>query len=75
MTNSKNLTKSRIGYFLLFCCFIAVAIYGMSTGNLTLGLFLVAGGCLLHAIDKGSISVEEDPMAQKSVLLAEIEER
>ncbi len=52
MNICRNLTDIRAGHVVLFCSFVAIAIYGMATGNLILGLLLVAGGCLLHAVDK-----------------------
>jgi hypothetical protein len=36
-----------------------MAIYGMSTANLTIGLFLLGAGCLLHVLEKGRIAIED----------------
>jgi uncharacterized membrane protein len=55
----EHLTKSAIRSLLILCCLVGVAIYGMSTGNLAIGLLLVAAGCLLYALEKGRIDIED----------------
>ena len=75
MNNQKHLTKSTVRNLLLFCCFVGVAIYGMSTANLTIGLFLVAVGCLLHTLEKGRIDIEDVSTSEKRFPIRGISKR
>jgi hypothetical protein len=65
MKNQKHHTGSTIRNLLILCCFVGVAIYGMSTLNLRIGLLLLATGCLLHALAKGRTDVEDVPTPEK----------
>ncbi len=61
----KDFDKNNIRYPVLICCLVGVAIYGMSTANLTVGLLLLAAGCLLYALEKGRIYTEDEREAIK----------
>jgi hypothetical protein len=70
--NDKDMARSKIWYLVLLCCFVAVAIYGMSSASLTVGLLLLAAGCSLYAVEKARIHIEDVSMPGEAYLLKDV---